>query len=90
MSETVSLETAEKYRQRAETIKRMAEGLAYLAFKGGDCELTGFSGSGRCVEPAVAVRFEHHFLDEVCEEHAMRALERGAQVVYPKQANGVQ
>jgi hypothetical protein len=38
-----------------------------------DCELLGFSGSGRCIEPAVALRWENGFLDQVCEEHALRA-----------------
>lgn len=49
-----------------------------------DCELVGRSGSGRCIEPAVAVRWEDGFLDEVCEHHAHRAAARGAVVVWGK------
>ncbi|NUS02084.1 MAG: hypothetical protein HOV97_05915 [Nonomuraea sp.] len=51
-----------------------------------DCELTGFSGSGRCIEPAVAARLDGGFVDLVCAEHAERARARGTQVVYPPEA----
>lgn len=48
-----------------------------------DCEVTGLSGSGRCIEPAAAIRWEAGFLDLVCTEHAARAEGRGALVVFP-------
>lgn len=48
-----------------------------------DCEVVGFSGEGRCVEPSVALRWEDGHTDLVCQEHAERAEERGALVVYP-------
>jgi len=51
-----------------------------------DCELVGFTGGGRCIEPAAAARFDGLFVDLVCAEHAARA-ERdkrtGTRVVYP-------
>lgn len=59
--------------------------LAYLVthrIDGDDCDLTGFSGSGRCIEPAVAVRWEGGFADAVCAEHAGRAITRGAVVAF--------
>jgi len=53
----------------------------------GDCEVAGFSGSGRCIEPAVAARFDGVFIDLVCAEHAARAVERGTYVAYPKETD---
>lgn len=48
-----------------------------------DCEVVGFTGVGRCVEPAVAARIDGEFVDLVCTEHADRARARGASVVLP-------
>lgn len=46
-----------------------------------DCEIVGFSGEGRCLEPAVAVRWEDGHADNVCEGHSQRAIQRGALVI---------
>jgi hypothetical protein len=54
-----------------------------------DCEVVGFTGSGRCVEPAVAARFDGLFIDLVCAEHAERAKSRtGTTVLYPPGQEG--
>lgn len=55
-----------------------------------DCEVVGLSGSGRCIEPAVAARFDGLFIDLVCAEHAERARSHtGTRVVYPPGSTGV-
>lgn len=45
------------------------------------CEITDTSTSGRCGEPASAVRVEDGFLDAVCANHAYRAVRRGARAI---------
>jgi hypothetical protein len=67
-----------QHRQLWSLTARLAAGLVDE-----DCELVGFSGSGRCIEPAVALRWEDGFLDQVCEEHAQRAQTRRALVIRP-------
>lgn len=73
-------------------IRRLAEHLAYEVIGTdnltGDCEVVGFSGGGRCIEPAVAVRWESGFADKVCQQHAERAEGRGVLVVYAKRHDG--
>lgn len=43
---------------------------------------------GRCEEPAVAIRWEDGYADDVCDNHAAAAVRRGALVVRPKRHNG--
>ena len=60
---------------------------------GDHCALVAESGvtprnRGRCAEPAVAIRWEDGYADDVCENHATAAARRGALVVRPKRHNG--
>lgn len=55
---------------------------------GVDCEVATQSGAGRCIETAVAVRWENGFADAVCDHHAETAKGRGALVVYPRRHDG--
>lgn len=51
-----------------------------------DCEVVNDHDTrSPCLEEGVAVRFEgfgNEFLDVVCAEHAQRAVDRGALVIY--------
>lgn len=78
---------------------RLAEHLASVAM-GERCDLVAFSGEandfenrrdhrGRCPRPAVAIRWEAGFADDVCDRHAQAATERGsALIVRPKRHDG--
>lgn len=78
----VSVLEAENARLRA-----MAEYLAKETI-GRQCELTADRGYKRCPDPAVAVRWEDGFADDVCEEHAQSALDRGRATVIYSRARG--
>lgn len=82
------MQTIEEVSQRARVAERMAQALVHEVWFEEDCEVTGFSGEGRCIEPAVAIRWEHGFMDRVCQEHATRAQNRGALVVSPRKQDG--
>lgn len=47
------------------------------------CELTADDGCERCAGKPTAVRYEHGFIDLVCDRHADRAEKRGALVLRP-------
>lgn len=67
--------------KEADSLRRLARALL-LRLSGPleVCEVTG-NGYDRCKEPVSAARFEHGFLDLVCEQHADSAEGRGALVV---------
>lgn len=52
------------------------------------CEVTAFpdgpSRDGRCAHPPAAVKLEDGFSDIVCERHAHKAVERGADILWPE------
>jgi hypothetical protein len=54
---------------------------------GGECEIAG-DNDWACRSGSVAIRWEDGFIDSVCDRHAESAKERGALVIYPKQASG--
>lgn len=81
-------ETTPEYQNLLRLAQHLADAFVDGRHRPVDCELTGFSGSGRCIEPAVAVRWEMGFADLACEEHSRRAKERGALVVYPHRHDG--
>lgn len=47
------------------------------------CELTDDQGRDRCPNPAVGIRWEDGFADDVCEKHAASAEHRDALVIRP-------
>lgn len=96
----VRVETAEKYRARAESLLRLAQHLA-TQIVGGRCDLTAFpedrdrkeawrENQGRCPGDVVAIRWEDGFADKVCERHAAEAESRGVIVVRPQRHDGTQ
>lgn len=97
--EYVRLDTAEKYRGKADSVLRLAQHLASEILGGGRCKLIAIAGQeneyepwsedyGRCPHPVVALRWEDGFADEVCEQHADEAEGRGAIVVRPLRHDG--
>lgn len=74
-----------------ERLLRLAQHLAWADIDGRvdqDCEVATQGGEGRCIERAVAIRWEQGFADRVCEQHALSAATRGAVVVYAKRQDG--
>lgn len=67
---------------------RLAQHLVSMVLSSEDCEIATQGGAGRCLDDAVAVRWEHGFADQVCEHHAQTAIERGAVVVFAKRHDG--
>jgi hypothetical protein len=67
---------------------RFVQHLVSEVLASGDCEIATAGGSGRCIEDAVAVRWEHGFADQVCEHHAQTSIARGALVVFAKRHDG--
>jgi hypothetical protein len=67
---------------------RLAQHLVSEMLSGEDCEIATQGGVGRCIENAVAVRWDHGFADMVCDHHAQTAAERGAVVVFAKRHDG--
>ena len=69
---------------------RPVEHLASMVLDGEDCEVATQGGAGRCIEEAVAVRWEKGFADRVCEHHAERAADRGAVIAYGRRHDGTE
>lgn len=77
--------TAQRAEQPEQTVPLpFAEQLVTQILFGEDCEIATQGGAGRCIEEAVAMRYEHGFVDGVCETHAEHAIGRGAVVVFAK------
>lgn len=69
---------------------RLVEHLVSEVLDGDDCEVATQGGAGRCIEEAVAVRWESGFADKVCQMHAETAADRGAVVAYGKRHDGTE
>lgn len=69
---------------------RLVEHLVSEVLDGEDCEVATQGGAGRCIEEAVAVRWESGFADKVCEAHAESAADRGAVVAYGRKHDGTE
>jgi hypothetical protein len=67
---------------------RLVEHLTSEVLDGEDCEVATQGGAGRCIEEAVAIRWESGFADKVCETHAETAADRGAVVAYGRRHDG--